>query len=348
MKAVGLNKFLDISDPESLVDFEAEMPHPTSHDLLIKVDAISVNPVDTKVRSPKEQALEHTKVLGWDACGVVVSVGDSVSLFSPGDRVYYAGDVTRQGCNSEFHLVDENIVGSAPRSITAAEAAALPLTALTAWEALFDRMNISIDGSAPNYPQASILVIGGAGGVGSIATQIASKLAGLKVISTASRPISKAWCQKMGAEYVINHNENIIEQLSSIGIKQVDYILCCSSTDQYFDVMTNIIKPQGKICCIVDNTQPLDMSTLKAKSVSFDWEFMFTRAMFKTPDRIEQHNILNEVARLVDEGLFQTTINQTLSPICAETLKQAHKQLEQGSTIGKLVIEGWGKPSSNL
>jgi zinc-binding alcohol dehydrogenase family protein len=341
MKAIGLNKFLKIEDPQSLIDFEAEMPHPTCHDILVKVDAISVNPVDTKVRAPKEQTIEDTKVLGWDACGVIVSVGESVTLFSPGDKVFYAGDVTRQGCNSEFHLVDEHIVGKAPRSLSPSESAAMPLTALTAWEALFERMGISIDGPQADTPTPCILIIGGAGGVGSIATQIASRLAGLDVIATASRPISRAWCEKMGAKHVVNHHQDISEQLSSLGYQHVDYILCCNSTDQHFNMMTEVIKPQGKICCIVDNTQPLDMSRLKAKSASFVWEFMFTRAMFNTPDRMEQHHILNEVARLLDEGVFQTTLNSKLSPICAETLKQVHAQLESGNSIGKVVVEGW-------
>lgn len=341
MKAIGLNQYLAIEDPESLIDFEANMPHPTAHDLLVKIEAISVNPVDTKVRGPKSQTLEETKILGWDACGVVVSVGESVTLFSPGDRVFYAGDITRQGCNSEFHLVDENIVGYAPRSLDSANAAALPLTAITAWEALFERLNISIDGSRAEHAKPTILIIGGAGGVGSIATQIATKLAGLEVIASASRPESKAWCEKMGAKHVIDHSKALDKQLSDIGIPSVDYILCCNSTDQYFDLMIDVIKPLGRICCIVDNTAPLEMNKLKSKSVSFAWEFMFTKAMFKTPDRIEQHHILNEVARLVDEGEFISTQNQILSPICADTLRQAHAQLEQGQTIGKLVIEGW-------
>ncbi len=342
MKAIGLNQFLPIEDPNSLVDFNAEMPHPSGHDLLIKIEAISVNPVDTKIRSPKDQALEETKILGWDACGVVVSIGDCATLFRPGDRVFYAGDVTRQGCNSEFQLVDEHLVGHAPRSLNSSEAAALPLTALTAWEAIFERMKVAIDGSNSDLDKPSILIIGGAGGVGSIATQISTKLAGLKVIATASRPASKAWCEKMGAQHVIDHSKDIATQVTSLGLSGFDYILCCSSTDQYFDTMVDIIKPQGQICCIVDNTQPLAMNRLKAKSVSFSWEFMFTKAMFNTVDRIKQHHILNEVARLVDESVFTTTLNETLSPICAETLRQAHAQLEKGKSIGKLVIESWG------
>lgn len=343
MKAVGLKKFLAVSDPECFIDFNASVPQPTKHDLLVKIEAISVNPVDTKVRSPKDEVLDHVKVLGWDACGVVVSVGESVTLFSPGDRVFYAGDITRQGSNSEFHLVDERIVGKAPRSLSAEQAAAMPLTSLTAWEALLEQMNIPLDGTKPlNGAQCgNILIIGGAGGVGSIATQIASKLAGLDVIATASRPVSKAWCQKMGAHHVIDHSRDIIGQLSDLGIKSVDYILCCQNTDQYFDLMAEIIKPKGKICCIVDNVQPLAMNKLKSKSVSFSWEFMFTRAMHNTPDKVEQHHILNEVSRLLDEGIFTTTLSKTLSPICAANLRSAHSILEQRKMIGKLVLTDW-------
>ena len=341
MKAIGLTKYLPITDKNSLQDIELPLPKPSSHDLLIKVNAISVNPVDTKVRAPKETVEPSHKILGWDACGTVVSTGSDVTLFSPGHRVFYAGDITRQGCNSEYHIIDERLVGHAPETLNLEEAAAMPLTALTAWEALFSRLAINLEGTLPSDASPkSILIIGGAGGVGSIACQLASKLAGLTVIASASRPESIAWCKKMGADYIVNHH-HLVEDMSKLPINDVDYILCCNDTDMHFDSMVELIAPQGHICSIVDNIQPLALNKLKAKSVSFSWEFMFTRAMFKTDDMIEQHHILNEVARLLDEGLLVSTLQETLKPINAENLRYAHAKLEQGSMIGKLVLSAW-------
>lgn len=342
MKAIGLKQYLPIEHPESLIDFDADMPQPSGHDLLVKVEAISVNPVDTKVRAPKEQTLEDTKILGWDACATVISVGPNTSLFTTGERIFYAGDITRPGCNSQFHLIDERLCGHAPRSLDNADSAALPLTSLTAWEALFDRMQISIDGAnIQPKDKKNMLIIGGAGGVGSIATQLAAKLGELNVIATASRPESQRWCEKMGASKVIDHHADIPAQLKELGIPQVDYILCCHNTDQHFASMVEAIKPRGQICCIVDNTQPLAMNQLKAKSVTFSWEFMFTRAMFNMEDKIEQHHILSEVARLIDEGVLLGTRTKTLSPINASNLRRAHAEIEQGRMLGKLVLEGW-------
>jgi zinc-binding alcohol dehydrogenase family protein len=342
MKAIGLKQYLAINDPESLIDFDADMPQPSGHDLLVKVEAISVNPVDTKVRAPKEQTLDEMKILGWDACATVISVGPSVSLFTSGERIFYAGDISRQGCNSQFHLIDEHLCGHAPRSLDNADTAALPLTSLTAWEALFDRMKVSIDGANIHAKdRKTILIIGGAGGVGSIATQLANKLGELNVIATASREESSLWCKKMGASSVINHHTDIPAQLKELGVPQVDYILCCHNTDQHFDSMVEAIKPRGQICCIVDNTQPLAMNQLKAKSVTFSWEFMFTRAMFNMDDKIEQHHILSEVARLIDEGVLMGTRTKTLTPINAANLRKAHAEIEQGSMLGKLVLEAW-------
>lgn len=345
MKAIALTKYLTIDNPESLVDIELEMPQPINRDLLVKVDAISVNPVDTKIRAPKPQVEENPKVLGWDACGTIVSVGDGVSLFQEGDKVFYAGDITRSGSNAEFQLVDERIVGRAPNSLTIEQSAAIPLTALTAWEALIDRLGISLEGAliSPRQEQTnkSVLVIGGAGGVGSMAIQIASQLAGLKVIATASTAESLAWCEALGADHVINHYHEMPTQLMDLGISGCDYILCCNNTDMHFDTMVEVIKPQGKICSIVDNTKPLELQKLKAKSATFVWEFMFTRAKFQTDDMIEQHHILNEIARLLDEGIFKTTLKETLSPINAENLRLAHQEVEAGNMIGKLVISGW-------
>ncbi len=341
MKAVGLTKYLPITDEESLVDLEIEMPQATGHDLLVKVEALSVNPVDTKVRAPKPQDIVENKpkVLGYDAVGTVVSTGEHVTLFTPGDKVFYAGDITRQGSNSEFQLIDERIVGHAPKTLTNSEAAAVPLTLLTAWEAMFERMGISINGESEHT--GSILILGGAGGVASMAIQLVAKLTSLTVIASASRDESKAWCEKLGADYVVNHHADLEEELAATGHKEVDYILCCNNTDMHFQSMVNIIKPLGRICSIVDNVEPLPLQLLKPKSASFCWEFMFTRAKFQTPDMIEQHHILNEAARLLDEGILQTSVQKVLSPINANNLREAHRIIEEGKMIGKLVLESW-------
>lgn len=338
MKAIALLRYLPAEHPESLMDIELDIPEAQGRDVLVRVEAVSVNPVDTKIRSPKPEVEDEPKVLGWDACGIVVATGPDVSLIREGDRVYYAGDITRPGCNAEFHLVDERIVALAPETLSDAEAAALPLTTITAWESLFDRMHVSLD--ADNR-QASLLVIGGAGGVGSMAIQLASKVAGLKVIASASRPESIAWCERMGADEVVNHHGDIASQLSELGLPHVDYILCCNDTDMHFDTMVEVIKPQGAICCMVDSKAELPMNKLKAKSVQFSWEFMFTRPKFQTEDMVEQHHILSEVSRLVDEGTLSGTAHQQRSPINAENLRAVHALIEQGRTIGKIVLTGW-------
>jgi zinc-binding alcohol dehydrogenase family protein len=338
MKAIGLTRYLPIADKDSLLDFECAKPLAHDHDLLVKVHAISVNPVDTKVRAPKDQIETSPRILGWDAAGEVVAVGQLVEHFAVGDRVYYAGDITRAGSNSEFQLVDERIVGKKPTSLSFAEAAALPLTSITAWEALFERLQISTQGDDAGK---SILIIGGAGGVGSIAIQLAKKLAKLNVIATASRPESQQWCLSRGADSVINHHQSIEDELVVIDKSQVDYILCLNNTDQHWSAMAKAIKPQGRICSIVD-TSSVDLSLLKSKSASFVWEFMFTRAMYKTADMDEQQKLLNKVADLINEGVLSTTANTVLQPINAENLRKAHALIEQGNSIGKLVITDWG------
>lgn len=272
MRAVGLYEYLPIADESSLQDVELAKPEATGRDLLIAVKAISVNPVDTKVRAPKEGIETTPRVLGWDAAGTVVSVGEAVTQFEVGDDVYYAGDITRPGTNSEFHLVDERIVGRKPKTLNFAEAAALPLTSITAWEALFDRLKISSIGEDAGK---SLLIIGGAGGVGSIAIQLAKQVAKLTVIATASRPETITWCQELGADKIVNHREDLAQQ-----VEQADYILCLNSTDMHWLAMTKIIRPQGMICTIVENENFLDMSPLKSKSAGFVWEFMFTRTMY--------------------------------------------------------------------
>ncbi|MBT2289197.1 zinc-binding alcohol dehydrogenase family protein [Paenibacillus albidus] len=336
MKAVALFKYLPIDDPESLLDLEIEKPTATGKDVLVKVKAISVNPVDVKVRSPKTKNESTPKVLGWDVAGVVEQVGADCTLFSPGDEVYYAGSITRAGGNSEYHLVDERIVGSKPATLDFAQAAALPLTSITAWEGLFDRLGVSA--SKDDNADKTILIIGAAGGVGSIATQLA-KYAGLTVIGTASRPESAEWAKGQGADYVINHFEALLPQLQAAGFDQVDFVLCLNSTEKHWKSMAEVIAPQGKICSIVETDELLDLTLLKNKSVTFVWELMFTRPMFQTADMIEQHNLLNEVARLVDEGVIRTTTTDKLEPINAANLRKAHAMLETGRTVGKVVLE---------
>ena len=339
MKAVGLTRYLPVTDPESLMDIELDVPAAGGRDLLVRVHAVSVNPVDTKVRKPKDKVEPSPKILGWDAAGEVVKVGPECTLFKVGDKVFYAGDLTRSGSNAEYQLIDERIVGSMSQSLNFAQAAALPLTAVTAWEALFERLQISQQ-TEQNHGK-SLLIIGGAGGVGSIAIQLASKVAGLTVVATATRTETERWVREHGADHVIDHRKDLVQQMAAIGISQPDYIFCCNDTDTYFPIMAALIKPQGRICSIVETVRPVDINLLKNKSAAFVWELMYTRSMYQTADMIEQHNILNRVARLVDEGLLTTTINQTLSPINAENLRKAHAQLEAGTTIGKIVLSDW-------
>ena len=338
MKAVGLYRYLPIDQTESLVDVEIPTPQATGRDLLVKVEAISVNPVDTKVRAPKDKVEPEPRVLGWDAAGTVAAVGPDVTLFKVGDPVFYAGSITRPGANSEFHLVDERIVGRKPASLDFTHAAALPLTAITAWEALFDRLGVSPQGA---HEGRTVLIVGGAGGVGSIGIQLAKQLAKLKVIATASRPESAKWCIDLGADDTIDHFGDVPAQLKQLGIEQVDYVLIFNDTDSNFAAAAEVLKPQGGICTIVENSKPVPVELLKAKSGAFHWEFMFTRSMFGTPDMIEQHKLLTEVARLVDAGALRTTVGENIGRINAENLRRAHALLEAGRAIGKLVLTGF-------
>ena len=338
MKAVALLKYLPITHPDSLLDIELPKPQAKGRDLLVAMKAVAVNPVDTKVRAPKDKTETAPRVLGWDAAGIVESAGPEVALFKSGDAVFYAGDITRQGSNSEFQLVDERIVGRKPVTLGFAEAAALPLTAITAWEGLFDRLHISPESADKGK---RLLIVGGAGGVGSIAIQIAKRVAGLSVITTASRPETAAWCRELGADEVVDHRGDLAANLKAKGIEAVDYILCCNDTDQHFPALARLIAPQGIICTIVENARPLSVELLKSKSAAFAWEFMFARSMFQTPDMIEQHRLLNRVAELIDAGILRTTLKGVLGPINAATLKQAHAELESGKAIGKLVLEGF-------
>jgi zinc-binding alcohol dehydrogenase family protein len=309
----------------TFADIELAKPSPSGHDLLVKVEAISVNPVDTKQR----KAATARKVLGWDAAGTVEAVGSEAKLFRPGDQVYYAGDVTRPGCDSEFHLVDERIVGRKPKKLDFAQAAAMPLTSITAWEAFHDRMRIQRG--------KRILIISGAGGVGSIGIQLA-KHAGLHVIASASRPDTIAWVKSLGADEVVNHRQKLTDQVKI----PVDYVANFSGElDAYWDAMAELVAPQGAVVAIVGNQKPLSMDLVRSKSASVCWELMFTRPRFKTPDMIEQHKLLNQVADLLDAGELKCTLKETLSPINGANLRKAHERLESGTMIGKLVLRGW-------
>jgi zinc-binding alcohol dehydrogenase family protein len=308
----------------TFADIELPKPSPTGHDLLVKVEAVSVNPVDYKQR---KQTSGGQRVLGWDAAGIVEAVGAEVTLFKPGDAVYYAGDVTRPGCDSEFHLVDERIVGRKPKKLDFAQAAAIPLTAITAWEAFFDRLKVQSG--------RRMLIIGGAGGVGSIGIQLA-KIAGLQVIATASRPESVAWVKELGADRVVSH-KNLVKEVGG----QVDYIANFNDLDPHWEAMSELIAPQGAMVAITGFTRPASMDLARSKSTTLCWELMFTRPRFKTPDMIEQHKLLNQVADWLDSGKLRGTLKETLSPINAANLRKAHEKLESGTMIGKLVLKGW-------
>lgn len=333
MKAIGYQLNTD-SKAGSFVEFEQQTPKPIGHDLLVKIEAVSVNPVDYKVRQGIEDSQNSPRILGWDASGVVESVGKKVSRFKQGDRVFYAGDITRNGSNASHQLVDEHIVGRMPESLDFAAAAALPLTSITAWEALFDRLKVD-----PEIDRdKQILIIGGAGGVGSIAIQLAKRVANLRVIATASREESLKWCLSLGADEVINHHENMMGQFEQKSLAAPDYILCLNCTDNHFESMSDLIAPQGMICSIVETTQSHDLDKLKSKSAGFVWEFMFTRSMYKTTDRVKQHELLNSIADLIDSGKIKTTLNKVYGQMSVENIMAAHDQLEAGSSIGKIVL----------
>jgi len=336
MKTIGFKTSLPITEQDSFILVEKEIPTPTGHELLIKVEAVSVNPVDYKVRqnSLKDKVQESPKIIGWDAVGTIEAVGSEVSLFKKGDLVFYAGDITKDGAYQEYQLVDERIAGFAPSNISFEMSAAMPLTSLTAYEILFDRMRLSSEKDKGK----SILIIGGAGGVGSIAIQIAKKIIGLKVIATASRENSVAWCKKMGADHVVNHKQ-LEQEMKNIGFESVDFILDFVDLNQYWDSIVKLIKPQGQVGSISDPTQPVNLRQLKGKSVSFHWELMFTRSMFQTEDMIQQHHILNQVSKWLADETLQSTLTTTLNGLSVENFKKAHVQLESGTTIGKLVIK---------
>lgn len=335
MKAIGFKQSLPISEANSFIEFEIARPEPKGYDLLVKVVANSINPVDFKIRqsAAKGKTLGSPKIIGWDAVGRVEAVGEKASRFQVGDEVFYAGDITRTGSNAEYQLVDERIVGFRPKNISVAEAAAIPLTALTAYEALFDRIRVD----PKRDKRKSILILAGAGGVGSIAIQLAKKVGGLTVIATASRPETQDWCKEMGADFVVNHH-HLKEELEKIGHAQVNYVVDFYDIDTYWDAVIEIIKPQGHILTISDSGSKLNMKRLKGKSVSFSWELMFTRSMHQTEDIARQHEILNHVSDLLNNGTIKSTLTTTLEGFTVENFKKAHQLQESGKSIGKTVI----------
>ncbi len=340
MKAIGYLKSLEIEHPDALTDIEQPMPTVAGRDLLVRIAAISVNPVDTKIRA-RVQPDAEPKVLGWDAVGEVVEVGDQVQFYQKGDKVWYAGDLTRPGTNAEYHRVDERIVGRKPESISSAEAAAFPLTAITAWEMLFDRLGLAHTGSPDKKDHQRILIVGAAGGVGSIMVQLAAQLTDATVIGTASRPESQQWVTELGADYVIDHRKPLSAELQRIGIDSVTHVASLNATDQHFDEIVAALAPQGKLGLIDDPATPLDIMKLKMKSISLHWEFMYTRSMFDTPDIEKQRDLLNSIAELIDAGRIKTTLGEHYGLINATNLKKAHASIESGKAIGKVVLEGF-------
>jgi zinc-binding alcohol dehydrogenase family protein len=337
MKAVAYQKARPISHPESLVDAALPDPVARGRDLLVEVKAVSVNPVDVKVRGRVDPPAGDWKVLGWDAAGVVKAVGEQVVGYKPGDRVWYAGAIDRAGSNSELHLVDERIAGTMPSSLSFAQAAALPLTAITAYELLFDRLRIA-PGKGPSGD--AMLVIGAAGGVGSILLQLARRLTPLTLVGTASRPETQAWARELGAHHVIDHSRPLVEELKRVGVPQVRYVVSLTHSDLYFEQIVEALAPQGHFA-LIDDPPAFDVTKLKRKSASLHWELMFTRSLYQTPDMAAQRRLLDEVAGMVDDGLIRTTATENFGPINAENLRRAHALIEGGKARGKIVLEGF-------
>ncbi|MBA8834491.1 MULTISPECIES: zinc-binding alcohol dehydrogenase family protein [Rhizobium] len=337
MRAVAYKTPQPISAETSLIDVELPMPEARGHDLLVEIKAVSVNPVDVKVRAHSAPPADELKVLGWDAAGIVKAIGADVTLFKPGDEVFYSGVISRPGSNAEFHLVDERIVGTKPKSLDFAAAAALPLTSITAYEALFDRLKVQ---DAVSGAGRSILIIGGAGGVGSIAIQIARALTDLTVIATASRPETQDWVRELGAHHVVDHSKPIAPQVAALGIGAPGFIFSTTNTDSHIGDIVEAIAPQGRFA-LIDDPKTLDIVPFKRKAVSVHWELMFTRPLYGTPDMIEQHKLLNRVSELVDGGKIRTTLSEIVGPISAANLKTAHAMIESGRMKGKAVLAGF-------
>lgn len=338
MKAIAYQNALPITDADSLQDINLPDPVASGRDLLVEVRAISVNPADTKVRAGVNPPTGEWKVIGWDVAGIIRAVGSEVASFKPGDRVWYAGDISRQGANAELHLVDERIVGRMPESIDFARAAALPLTAITAWELLFDRLGVA-PGKRPNDER--LLIVGAAGGVGSILTQLARRLTSATVIGTASRPETQSWVTELGAHYVIDHSKPLSDELKRIGVADVTHVASLTQTDSHYEQIIESLAPQGRLALIDDPSLPIDIMKMKCKSISLHWEFMFTRSLFKTADMIAQHLLLTNVAALIDDGVIRSTVGEHFGTINAANLKRAHAFLESGKAKGKIVLEGF-------
>jgi zinc-binding alcohol dehydrogenase family protein len=335
MKAIVYSQNLPATDPQSLYDVELPTPTPGENDLLVAVKAVSVNPVDTKIRRNVDTQGQQ-RVIGWDAAGVVVATGSAVTGFKAGDEVWYAGAIDKPGSNSEFQLVDQRIVSLKPKSLNFTQAAALPLTAITAWELLFDRLELN----QQNTQGKSLLVIGAAGGVGSVLVQLAKQKTQLKVIGTASRTETNDWVKALGADLVLDHKKPMVEQLKELGQPEVDYVISLTHTAQHFNDILELIKPQGKLA-LIDDPEPIDIRPMKRKSLSLHWELMFTRSLFQTEDMIAQQQLLQQVAAMVDAGQLKTTLNSDFGKINAGNLRKAHQMLESQQTIGKLVLTGF-------
>jgi zinc-binding alcohol dehydrogenase family protein len=341
MKAIGYQNAGPISNPLSLQDIELEKPVARGLDILVKISAIAVNPVDYKIRKNVNPTQSKYKVLGWDAVGEVVAVGDDVTRFKIGDSVYYAGDLTRDGSNAEYQLVDERLAALKPKNLSNAEAAALPLTTITAWELLFDHFGLKKQTPGSITPSKDIiLVVGASGGVGSILVQLIKNLTGATVVATASRPATKAWAEALGADFVIDHSQALVPQVKALEIGHITHVAGLTHSDDYIESYIELLKPMGKIV-LIDEPKTVDILKLKPKSLSLHWEFMFTRSMFQTDDMVEQHNLLSEVAGLIDAGLVKTTLGKHLGNINAQNLREAHTILESGTSIGKIVLEGF-------
>jgi len=335
MKAISFTQHaLPIDNPQALIDISLPRPTPGPRDLLVEVRAVSVNPVDTKVRAGT--FTKEPKILGWDATGIVREVGAEVTLFQPGDEVFYAGSIARSGSYSEFHLVDERIVGHKPHSLSAADAAALPLTSITAWELLFDRLGV-VEGTGEGK---CLLITGAAGGVGSMLVQLARKLTRLTVIGTASRQETADWVRQLGAHHVIDHSQPLLAQLQALGVPEIDYVASLTHTEQHFAQLIDVLKPQGRLG-VIDDPETLDVMPLKRKSLSLHWELMFTRSLYETPDMINQHHLLNRISALIDQGVLQTTVGEHFGAINAANMRRAHALIESGKARGKIVLEGF-------
>ncbi|WP_404437852.1 zinc-binding alcohol dehydrogenase family protein [Stutzerimonas chloritidismutans] len=337
MKAIGYQHSLPVDDVNSLIDVELPDPTPGPRDLLVEVRAISVNPVDTKIRMRVQPEAGQHQVLGWDVAGVVRAVGNEVTLFQPGDEVFYAGALDRPGANSELHLVDERIVGRKPASLDFAAAAALPLTSITAWELLFERLQIR---EGKDDRDQRLLIVGAAGGVGSILTQLSRQLTGLQVIGTASRRETQDWVRALGAHEVIDHSQPLAAELQRVGIADVTHVASLTHTDLHLPQIVEALQPQGRLA-LIDDPASLDISLLKRKSLSLHWEFMYTRSLYQTPDMIAQHQLLNRVAELIDSGVLKTTLGEHYGTINAANLRRAHAFIESGKAKGKIVLEGF-------